>query len=110
TVAEIFRSLTDSIWADLPNGDKGIGVKSSMIRRNLQREYLKDLSNIVLRGYAPADARSLARMHLRDTAKRIDSALGDKKVSMDDTLRAHLEESKEQIAKVLAANLQAANP
>jgi hypothetical protein len=110
TLAEVFRSLTDSIWADLATGEKANGVKTSIIRRNMQREYLKDLSNIVLRGRAPADARSLARMHLRDMAKRIDSALNDKKVSMDDTLRAHLEETKEQIAKVLGASLQAANP
>ena len=110
TLAEIFRTLTDAIWADLPNGDKASIAKSSIIRRNLQREYLKDLSNIVLRGRVPADARSLARMHLRDAAKRIDLALKDKELSKDDTLRAHLEESKEQIAKVLNAGIQASQP
>ena len=46
----------------------------------------------------PADARSLARLHLKDVGKRVDAALGEK----DDTVRAHLEETKERIAKVLA--------
>ena len=110
TLAEVFRSLSDSIWSDLPATDKAAAAKSSIIRRNLQREYLKDLSFIVLRGYGPPDARSLARMHLRDASKRIDLALADKKLAADDTVRAHLEESKEQIAKTLGAALQASQP
>jgi hypothetical protein len=105
-MAEVFRTLTDSIWTDLANGDKAANGKSSIIRRNLQREYLKDLSNLVLRGYAPPDARSLARMHLRDLGNRIELALNKKETTLDDTVRAHLEESKEQIAKVLAAGIQ----
>ena len=43
-------------------------------------------------------------MHLRDTSKRIDAALA--KPSGDDTTRAHLEECKERIAKVLSASMQ----
>ena len=110
TVAEIFRSLTDSVFSDLPNADKAPTEKSSVIRRNLQRAYLRDLSTLVLRGTPPPDARSLARMHLRDISKRIDQALSDKKGQVDDTLRAHLEESKEQIAKVLNAQVQSNLP
>jgi len=109
-VAEIFRALTDSIYADLPSGDKPAASKSSIVRRNLQRDYLRELGRLVLRGNAPPDARSLARMHLRDVGKRIDLALADKKLTQDDTIRAHLEESKEQIAKVLNASMQAATP
>ena len=105
-VAEIFRALTDSTFADLPAGDKAAAEKSSILRRNLQRAYVAELSRLVLRGGVP-DARSLARMHLRDISKRIDLALGDKKAPPEDTLRAHLEESKEQIAKVLGASMTA---
>ncbi len=46
-----------------------------------------------------------ARMHLRESSKRIDLALGDKKMPPEDTSRAHLEETKEQIAKVLSATM-----
>jgi hypothetical protein len=52
-----------------------------------------------------ADARSLSRMHLRDIRNRIDLVLNDKKSPPEDTLRAHLEETKEQIAKVLGATV-----
>ena len=78
--------------------------------RNLQRDYLRELGRLVLRGYGPPDARSLARMHMRDIGKRIDQVLGDKKLKLDDTARAHLEESKEQIAKVLTAGMQTSAP
>jgi hypothetical protein len=111
TVAEVFRCLTEGTYADLPNGEKSASAKSSVMRRNLQREYQKRLTELVLRGGgAPADARSLARMHLRDIARRIDQALAEKHPSTDDTVRAHLEESKEQIAKVLSASFQVSQP
>ena len=109
TIAEVFRTLSDSTFADLPLDGKASTVKSSVIRRNLQREYVRRLSGIAL-GSAfgsasmPADAKSLARFHLKEASKRIDGALKDEK---DDTTKAHLDEMKEQIAKVLAANLTA---
>ena len=110
TLAEVFRTVTESVYADLPDAEKAAAAKSSIIRRNLQREYLKRLSELVLRGGGPADARSLARMHLRDIGKRIDQLLGAKQGVVDDTVRAHLEESKEQIAKVLGAGFQVGVP
>ena len=44
-------------------------------------------------------------MHLKDVNKRIELALNDKKAPPEDTLRAHLEETKEEIAKVLTAKV-----
>lgn len=105
TIAEVLRALTDSTFADLPTAaDKPATEKSSVIRRNLQRAYLAELQRMVLRSRV-ADARSLSRMHLRDISKRIDLVLNDKKGPPEDTLRAHLEETKEQIAKVLSATV-----
>jgi hypothetical protein len=105
TISEVMRALTESTFADLPNSaDKGGTAKSSIIRRNLQRAYIAALSQQVLRGRVP-DARSLARMHLRDVSKRIDLALQDKKSPLEDTVRAHLEETKELIAKALNASM-----
>jgi hypothetical protein len=104
-VADVFRAASDSIFSDLA----GDGAKSSVIRRNLQRAYLATLSEMVVgtKGGSPspvpADAKSLARMHLKEIGKKIDGTLKDGK--LDDTTRAHLEEVKEQIAKVLAANM-----
>jgi hypothetical protein len=125
TIAEAFRTVTDAVWVDLKEAreDKEKKVVSSALRRNLQREQLRNLFALVLgdggsrrssgfafgRGSAPPDARSLARMHLRDIGKRIDGVLADK-MQVDETTRAHLEECKEHIAKVLSASLQVQEP
>jgi hypothetical protein len=114
TIAEIFRSVTDGVWADAAADGKD-GKKSllsSVMRRNLQREHLKDLTALALgrESGAPPDARSLARMHLKEIAKHIEKTLGDKGMAVDETTRAHLEECQEGIAKVLNASLQATEP
>jgi hypothetical protein len=119
-LAEVFRALTDCIWLDLQQSEKADTAKSTIIRRNLQREYLQQLTNMVVGSRSggnrflffssgsntPPDARSLARMHLRDLNRRLEGALNDKKISADDTVRAHLEECKDRIAKALNASMQ----
>ncbi len=117
TIAEMFRCLTDGIWNECADKDKDgkegkRQVSSSVIRRNLQREHLKNLFALVLggRGSVPPDARSLARLHLRDISKRIQTTLHDKQIVVDDTTRAHLEESRERIVKVLNASMQVNEP
>jgi hypothetical protein len=135
---EVFRSLTDGIWSDLdklPAGGDSKDPKTaklalSTIRRNLQREYLRRLSSMVLgdrsnaygdmfsyivfigRGNTavPADARALARLHLKEIGGRLGTVLETKSANLDDTTRAHLEECKHRIAKVLEANLDIKEP
>jgi len=55
---------------------------------------------------APPDARSLARMHLKDVAAKIESRLKSPNNGLDDTTRAHLDECHERIVKVLNASMQ----
>ncbi len=135
TLAEVFRSLTDGVWNELPTGpavaqggkETRKPTTTSIVRRNLQREHLKDLSNLVLgdksgsdgflvivfggsSASVPPDARSLARLHLREIGKRLDVALGDRTAPMDDATRAHWEECRDSIAKVLSANIQLNEP
>lgn len=132
-MAEVFRVLTDGIWSDVAAAaDKSDGkareLTLSTIRRNLQREHLRRLSTMVLgnrrspyddmfvfisfsgAGAVPADARSLARLHLKDIRNRIGKALEVKDVTIDDTTRAHLEECHHNIAKVLEAGIEANEP
>jgi hypothetical protein len=126
TLAEVFRGVTEGIWNEMPNGavreDKG-PLQFSIIRRNLQREHVRKLSHLVLGQKAsddwfvilvlgdvdtaaPPDARSLARLHLREISKRIQTTLSGKHAVVDETTRAHLEECSERIAKVLSASMQ----
>ena len=58
----------------------------------------------------PADARALARLHLKEIAARINKVLETKTLTIDDTSRAHLEECRHRIAKVLEANLDVREP
>ncbi|MFI5455430.1 MAG: zinc-dependent metalloprotease [Isosphaerales bacterium] len=128
---QVFRSLTDGIWSDLDHlpasaGDKTGKFALSTIRRNLQREYLRRLSNMVLgsssnsygdmysymiflggNGSLPADARALARLHLKEINSRISKVLETSNLNIDDPSRAHLDESRHRITKVLEANLDA---
>jgi hypothetical protein len=135
TMAEVFRAATDAVWGDLPNGGPGEENKAyvaSVMKRNLQREYIAQLANLVLgrRGGSgpgrpgltigdarepimvggpaatPPDACSLARMHLRDISTRIQGRLNDKRTAPDETTVAHLEECRERIQKVLGAAMQ----
>ena len=132
---EVFRSMTDGVWSELDQlgtakGDKAAKPALSSIRRNLQREYLRRLSSMVLgtspnstgdlfayvvfvRGgdrAVPADARALARLHLKEIAARIGKVLETTNLTLDDTSRAHLEECRHRISKILEANLGVQEP
>jgi hypothetical protein len=130
-IAEVFRSLSDGIFSELSAAAGGqVSFTISTIRRNLQREYVKRLSNMVLGprrdsyygssyryivfygdgGSAPPDARYLARLHLEEIGQRIDKLTSQKDVKIDDTSLAHLKEIRQRIDRVLKANLNANEP
>src|SRR5262249_49484049 len=110
-ISEVFRCLTDSIWVLPKDKDAAkAGVKSSVNRRNLQREHLAAMSNVlVAKGHGfrplPPDARSLARMHLREIQRGIDLILKED-AGLEDVTRAHLEEAQERIDRILKASMQ----
>jgi hypothetical protein len=131
-IAEIFRSLSEGIFTELnppPGGNGGSTFTISTIRRNLQREYIKRLSSMVLGpkndssfgGYAfiifygmqssaPPDAKNLARLHLDEIGQKIDKLLSDRDLKIDDTSLAHVKEIRFRIERVLKANLNANEP
>ncbi|MBM3832657.1 MAG: DUF5117 domain-containing protein [Verrucomicrobia bacterium] len=129
-IEEIFQTLTDGIWSELASGSDSKKVSASTIRRNLQREHLRRLATIVLGnrrspyedmygyiiiiggggGSVPADARSLARLHLGNITSHIDKKLSMPDVEVDDTTRAHLSECRQRIAKVLESSYTANEP
>jgi len=137
-LSEVFRALSDGVFSEVkalpaapePKDGKPQQAKLavSTIRRNLQREYLRRLSNLVLssRGHrgadqvgyaffanagpAPADARSVARLHLKEIKGHLENALNSKDLALDDMTRAHLDECVVRISQVLDARVNAGAP
>ena len=78
----------------------------SSFRRNLQRVAITRLGYLISHGLgAPADARTLTRMHLATLKNQATQLVKSKKISLDDYSRAHLMDSIAQIDKLLNAEL-----
>ncbi|HYA98103.1 MAG TPA: zinc-dependent metalloprotease [Methylomirabilota bacterium] len=120
TMADLFRGLDTAIWSELDTNP----AKISSLRRNLQREHLKQLTRVLLRPMppqggpgpvgvvipvpptprVPEDATTLARASLIGIQAKIKAALAAGKVT-DPTTKAHLEETQARIAAALQAHV-----
>lgn len=114
TTAEMFGTLTDSIFSELDSMDDGEysnrSPAISSLRRNLQRDYLQRLSTLAMgNGFAPQDCQTIAYAELIDLQEKLEEAL-DKEVEFDAYTRAHLLESSRRIKKVLDAELTLSRP
>jgi hypothetical protein len=117
---DLFSGLNASIWSELDTGAKEI----TSLRRNLQREHLKQLIRLTLRQGTPAptgfgptvasaplmppeDATTLARSSLTRLQTKIRSSLAGKAAAgMDATTRAHLQETNARISAALTAQME----
>ena len=107
TMYEMFRTLNGSIWSELDRGT----VRIYSLRRNLQREYVKQLIRLVLRpaspislsqpraALPPEDATTFARAMLEETRTKIERTLASGNVGP--ATRAHLKETGERIGRAL---------
>lgn len=117
TAAELFRTVTDAVWSEL--GETGTTARPvNAFRRNLQRAHLSHLGGMLVAGGAtllitpggarsvgtPEDARSLARLELTRLSARMAQVLAVPG-GLDAMTRAHLEESKARIDRVLEASM-----
>ena len=120
TMADLFHGLDSAIWSELATNPANI----SSLRRNLQREHLKQLIRLTLRpappqagpspvGFVfpipplprvPEDATTLARANLLSIQAKIKRALAAGRVT-DPTTRAHLEETQARITAALQAQV-----
>jgi hypothetical protein len=111
TLPELLGKLTTRAWTELekecPEGRNDRKPMISSLRRNLQREHLERLMDLVLESndttaaYKPIS--NLAGMQLRELKAKIEASIekcGDK---MDAYTKAHLVNSKEQIERTLTA-------
>src|SRR5713101_265726 len=121
TMADMFHGLDTAIWSELDTSP----AKISSLRRNLQREQLKQLVRLTLRPAPggggpppvgvvfpipptprpPEDATTLARASLASIHGKIKQALASGKVT-DPTTKAHLEETQARIAATLQAQVE----
>jgi hypothetical protein len=100
-LAELYQRLTGEVWSELkvPGGD----ITAS--RRELQREHLNRLANMVLRpsSLSRADARSLVRVQTQELLARITAASQRKGLSAE--AKAHLLDGADTLRQALAAPL-----
>ncbi|MCG8651387.1 MAG: zinc-dependent metalloprotease, partial [Pirellulales bacterium] len=112
TLPELLDTINAAVWNEIdkecPDDRDARNPMISSLRRNLQREHMQRLVDLVLQSsddtaaYKPIS--NLARMELRTLVKRIDASLekcGDK---MDAYTKAHLSESRERISRALEAS------
>lgn len=99
---ELYSTLQANIWSELNTGSD-----ISSARRNLQREHLKRLANMLVRPSpnTPADARSLEREQAVQLLSSIRRASG-KPMSVE--AKAHLLESQVTLSEALKASLNRA--
>jgi len=100
TLADLFTGVRQAIWSELDSS-----ANSNSFRRNLQREHLRRLIQIVLRPEegTPEDAVTLARADLLDLKGKIDRALSGGQ--LDAINRAHLDETRARIQQALDAQV-----
>ena len=114
TTAELIHGLTSAIFSEVDKPPAGEFTNRkpaiSSVRRNLQRIYLKRISELAMGNTdAPQDCQTVAYVEIKQLAERINKLLADK-VKLDDYTRDHLTETSNRIAKVLEAHLQLRAP
>ncbi|MFO0904167.1 MAG: zinc-dependent metalloprotease [Pirellulales bacterium] len=114
TTAELIERLTKAVYSEVDTVKEGDFNNRkpaiSSVRRNLQRSYLRQLSNIALgKSGAPDDCQTIAYAELGSLAARIDQMLKSN-VKLDSYSRAHLQETASRIQKVLDARITVASP
>jgi hypothetical protein len=98
TLPELFAALRGSIWSELKTGASIPGP-----RRDLQREHLRRIVNVLTRPSAttPADATALFREEAKQLSAQIKVASANG--SRDAATRAHLVESAGTLDEALKA-------
>jgi len=103
---EVLDTVQKDIWKEVlqPTNKK---MQISTFRRSLQREHLAILIGMVLRKTnVPEDARSLAWYELRQLREGLSKSIRNLDRNADAYTRAHLEETRDRISKVLNSQIQ----
>lgn len=111
TLPELLSAINTEVWselaADCPDGRNDREPMISSLRRNLQREHMQRLVDLILGSSDDTAAHkpisNLARMELRELSSNIESSLDKCGKKMDAYTKAHLAETKERIDRALEA-------
>lgn len=100
SLEEVYTTVQGSIWSEL-RGGKNI----DRLRRNLQREHLKRVQNLLTKGSPalPADALSLVRLHATQLQGTLRAA--SQRPGLNTETRAHLAESLSALTEALRATM-----
>jgi len=112
TLPELLATINEAVWTELKEGCKEkCSVRQPMIsslRRNLQREHLERLVDLVVKSsddtaaYKPIS--NLARMELQTLKSKLNAAIKEHGDMMDAYSKAHLNELEQRIASALTAS------
>jgi hypothetical protein len=104
-LADVYDTLQNAIWAEAKTGQE-----TSLIRRNLQREQLRRMTDVLVKpaGPWPADARSIMRENARQLASLLEKSLA--KPGLSKTTRAHYADALDTLNASLKASMQRAAP
>ena len=111
TLPELLSSINEAVWSELaaecPDGRNDREPMISSLRRNLQREHMQRLVDLILGSSDDTAAHkpisNLARMELRELSSKIQASLDRCGKKMDAYTKAHLTETKERIDRALEA-------
>lgn len=111
TLPELLETINKAVWSELdqecPDDRNDRKPMISSLRRNLQREHMQRLVDLILEdtdstaAYKPIS--NLARMELRTLSSRIESTIEKCGKKMDAYTNAHLAEIKQRIDRALEA-------
>ena len=104
-LSDVYDSLQEAIWSEAKTGQE-----TSLIRRNLQREQLRRMTDVLVKpaGPWPADARSIMRENARQLTGVLEKALA--KTGLSKTTRAHYADALDSLNAALKASMQRATP
>ena len=104
-LSDVYDALQDAIWSEAKTGQE-----TSLIRRNLQREQMRRMTDVLVKpsGPWPADARSILRDNARQLSVLLNKTLA--KPGLSKTTRAHYADSLDTLNASLKASMQRAAP
>lgn len=104
-LADVYDTMQDAIWSEAKTGQE-----TSLIRRNLQREQLRRMIDVLVKpaGPWPADARSIMRENARQLVNLLEKA--NAKPGLSKITRAHYADALDSLNATLKASIQRSSP